>query len=98
MEKNEKEYVMIRTYSAGVFVGYLESRKGKEVVLRHARRIYYWEGAATISELAQRGTSKPEKCMFPCEVDKITLTEAIEIIPITNEAKKTIDSVKIWTA
>ena len=44
-------YVIIRTYSAGVFAGYLEKRNGQEVVLRKARRIWYWDGAASLSQL-----------------------------------------------
>lgn len=91
------EYCMVRTYSAGVFAGYIESREGKEAVLRKARRIWYWDGAASLSELATRGTSKPNNCKFPCEVDKIILTEVIEIIPISAEAKKSIEGVPVWT-
>ena len=91
------KYCMVRTFSAGVFAGYLESRNGKEAVLRNARRIWYWEGAASLSELATRGTSKPENCKFPVAVDKVILTEVIEIIPITAEAKASIDKVAIWT-
>jgi len=52
--------MLVRTYSAGVFAGELVSRKGQEVVLKDARRIWYWAGAATLSELAMRGTSKPD--------------------------------------
>ena len=92
------KYVMVRTYSAGVFAGELVSRKEKEVVLHNARRIYYWAGAATLSELAQRGTSKPKDCKFPMPVSSITLTEAIEIIDITRDARKSIEGVPVWTA
>lgn len=88
---------MVRTFSAGVFAGYIESRNGKEAVLRNARRIWYWEGAASLSELATRGTSRPENCKFPVAVDKVILTEVIEIIPITAEAKASIDKVAIWS-
>lgn len=91
------EYCMVRTYSAGVFAGYIESRDGKEAVLRNARRIWYWDGAASLSELATRGPSKPENCKFPAAVDKVILTEVIEIIPITAAAKEAIDGVKVWT-
>lgn len=94
--KNEKEYVIIRTYSAGVFAGYLEKRTGKEVTLLKARRLWYWDGAASLSQLAMEGVSKPENCKFPCEVKKIILTESIEIIPCTAKAKKSIKEVKIW--
>lgn len=89
-------YCMVRTYSAGVFAGYVESREGKEATLRNARRIWYWDGAATLSQLATDGTSKPENCKFPCPVDRVTLTEVIEIIPITKRAKKSIEEVAVW--
>lgn len=90
-------YCMVRTYSAGVFAGYVEKRDGKEATLRNARRIWYWKGAASLSELATRGTSEPDECKFPCAVDTVILTEVIEIIPITAAAKATIDEVPVWT-
>lgn len=82
------EYCMVRTFSAGVFAGYIEKRDGKEAVLRNARRIWRWAGAASLSQLATDGTSEPNNCKFPVAVDKVTLTEVIEIIPITERAKK----------
>lgn len=91
-------YVMVRTNTAGVFAGYLEYREEKEVHLKRARRIWMWEGAASLSQLAQEGTKLPEKCKFPCEVDDIVLTEAVEIINITPKAKKSIQSVPVWSA
>lgn len=92
------KYVIVRTYSAGVFAGLLESRKGQEVVLRQARRIWHWEGAASLSELAQRGTSMPTKCKFPCEVDRIEVLQVIEILDVTPEARASIAAVPVWTA
>lgn len=89
-------YVIIRTYSAGVHAGYLKSRNGKEVELLKARRFFQWYGSATLSQFAQSGTSQPSKCKFPEEVDRIILTEAIEIIDVTAKAKKTIDEVPVW--
>lgn len=95
-KKAESKYVIVRTYSAGVFAGYLESRKGQEVVLRDARRIWYWKGAASLSQLAVDGTSCPDGCKFPCEVPRVELLQAIEILDVTDEAKKSIASVPIW--
>lgn len=89
-------YCMVRTYSAGVFAGYIERREGREATLRNARRIWYWDGAASLSQLATDGTSKPNNCKFPCPVDRVTLTEVIEIIPITEKAKKSIEGVAVW--
>lgn len=91
------KYVIVRTYSAGVFAGFLESKEGREVTLLNARRIWYWDGAASLSELAMKGTSKPENCKFPCPVIKVTLLEAIEILDTTEVAQKSIESVPIWT-
>ena len=90
------EYVICRTYSAGVFAGYIEKEEGQEVTLRQARRIWYWDGAASLSQLATNGTSKPENCKFPCTVDIVRLKQVIEIIPCTKEAQESINSVPIW--
>jgi len=89
-------YVIVRTYSAGVFAGNIKSRNGQEVVLLNARRIWQWQGAASLSQLAQEGTSKPELCKFPCEVEKIELLQAIEILDVTKKAETIIKSVPIW--
>lgn len=92
------EYKIVRTYSAGVFAGYLKSRTGQEVVLLKARRLWQWSGAASLSQLAQSGTSKPENCKFPETVDKVELLQAIEILDVTEKAKKSLDLVKVWMA
>jgi hypothetical protein len=95
--ENIKKYVICRTYSAGVFAGYLEERNGKEATLTNARRIWYWSGAASLSELAMKGTSDPQRCKFPCAVDRVTLTEVIEILECTKNAQNSIEGVEIWT-
>jgi len=90
------EYALIRTYSAGVHFGVVKSREGKEVVLTNARRIWYWDGAASLSQMAVDGVSKPENCKFSVAVPEITLTEAIEIISCTEKATKCILTVPEW--
>lgn len=95
---NGMEYVIVRTCSAGVFAGYLAERKDKEVVLKKARRLWHWKGAASLSQLAMEGVSKPKECKFPIEMDNITLTEAIEIIHCTEQARVSIKEVAIWKA
>jgi len=92
------KYCIVRTFSAGVFAGTLVSRNGKEVVLSDSRRIWRWEGAASLSQLATDGTSAPLDCKFPCPVKEILLTEAIEIITCTATAKESIESVPVWSA
>ena len=87
---------IVRTYSAGVFLGTIKERNGKEVLLTDARRIWYWDGAATLSQLANDGTSKPGNCKFPAPVAEVLLTEAIEIIPATEAAIASIAAVPVW--
>ena len=92
----DNRYVIVRTYSAGVFAGELESRTGQEVVLKNARRIWYWSGAASLSQLASEGTKDPNGCKFPCEVERVELLQAIEILDVTPEAEKSIKGVPVW--
>ncbi len=96
--QDHTEYFIVRTYSAGVFYGMIESRIGQEVVIKNARRIWNWEGAASLSELAMRGTSKPDECKFPVAVPTITVLETIEILPMTQVSLDSLNSVKEWSA
>ena len=89
-------YCIVRTYSAGVFAGNLTEKNGKEGVVENARRLWYWEGAASLSQLAMEGTKKPNSCKFPLPVNRVILTEIIEVIPCTPEAEKSIKEVPVW--
>lgn len=73
-----------------------ERIEGKEVTLLDARRIWYWDGAASLSQLAMEGVKKPKKCKFAVPVDEILLLETIEIIPTTKGAEECIKGVKEW--
>lgn len=93
---DDMEYKIVRTRSAGVFAGYVEDKDGMNVILREARRLWYWSGAASLSQLAIDGTSKPKDCKFPDVVSRIELTEAIEILDVTKRAQKSIQGVLVW--
>lgn len=90
------KYCMVRTKSAGVFAGTVEKIENGEALLSNARRIWYWEGAATLSQLATEGTKKPLQCKFPCSVPQVFLREVIEVIEISAIAKSSIDLVPVW--
>ena len=87
---------IVRTHTAGVFLGVVAQRNGKEARLTNARRLWYWAGAASLSQLATEGTSKPSQCKFPTSVPEVILTEVIEIIPATEAAIASIAAVKEW--
>ena len=97
MESMNGRYCMVRTNSAGVFAGTIKERDGEEILLTDARRIWHWMGAASLSQLATTGTSKPKECRFPSEVAEVMLRGVIEIIPITDEARASIAGVPVWT-
>ena len=94
------KYVLIRTRSAGVFAGYLKNQidtvSGLKVTITSVRRIWYWAGAASLSQLAVQGTTKPNECKFPVEVPSIDLPEVIEILDVSEKAQKSIKNVPIW--
>ena len=98
-DKEKKElrpYVIVRGDRSGVFAGILADRAGQEVTLHNCRRLWYWDGAASISQLAVDGTKKPDNCKFTVPVESITILDAIEIIPCTDAAKVSIKAVREW--
>lgn len=92
----DKHYVIVRTYSAGVHAGTLESRTGKEATLTNTRRLWFWDCACSLSQLALEGVKNPENCKFSVTIPEIILTEVIEIMPTTPEAEQNIKNVPIW--
>ena len=92
------KYVIVRSGKAGVFAGKLAAQQGDTVVLRNARRLWYWKGAATLSEMAMKGTKNAKECKFPCEVDRVEIFDVAEILDVTPEARESIASVPVWSA
>lgn len=91
-----EKYVIIRGNRSGVFFGNLVERNGSEVKLENCRRLWYWDGAASISQLAVNGTTNPYECKFTIVVPEIEILDVIEIIPCSNKAVKSIKSVPVW--
>ena len=89
---------IVRANGAGVFFGEIKEKDGNRVVMTNARRIWYWKGASSLSQLAQEGTSDPSNCKFPISVDEVEVFNVLEILSVTDKAAKSIDAVKIWKA
>ena len=92
--------VIIRADRAGVFFGTLKAKRetpaGVEVELENSRRLWCWDGAASLSQLAVEGTKKPGSCKFTVTVPQHMVMQVIEIIPCSDEAVKSIEGVRIW--
>lgn len=92
--------VIIRADRAGVFFGTLMAKRetpaGVEVDLHDSRRLWYWDGAASLSQLATEGTNRPSECKFTVTVPQHMVMQVIEIIPCSEDAIKSIEAVKVW--
>ena len=92
----ENKKVIIRGDRSGVFFGTLTGRNGREVKLTDCRRLWYWSGARSISQLAVDGTTRPGDCKFTVVVPEIEILDAIEVIHCTEKAINSIEAVAIW--
>ena len=95
MKKDEKMYI-IRTLNTGVFYGKIKELKDTTITLTDCRRLWYWSGAASLSQLANEGVKYPDKCKFTVVVKEITIFGVLEIIPVSSKAISNINSVPIW--
>ena len=92
----EKKYYIVRTREAGVFYGEIKERSSEEITMKNVRKLWYWEGACAVEQIAVAGVAKPEKCKFTVVVDEMIIANPIQIIPCSEKSKKSIDGVKIW--
>ena len=93
----EKKCV-IRTNRAGVFFATLAEydATNRTATLKDCRRLWYWSGAASLSQLAVEGVKNPNSCKFTIIVPEMQVMEVIEIIPASEVAIKNIERVVAW--
>lgn len=95
---DKQQFYIIRCAEAGVFFGHIKERNGGEAVLTDVRRIWYWKGAASLSQLATEGVSDPRSCKFSVTVPEMTVLGVIELIPCSEGAVNSIQGVAEWRA
>ncbi len=86
-------FSIIRTYSAGVWAGWLDLKKIDKIMnVKEGIRLYSWYGEFTLSAIAIKGLrqDKLEENKFDIAVPELYLTEIIEIIPCSEIAKNQI--------
>lgn len=90
------EYVIVRTYSAGVFAGILGSRHGNKIVLKNCRRLWKWKSlkGISLSEVAQYGLCQNESKI--CCVEPWKVLEDIEISPCSSKSRESIEGAKTY--
>lgn len=92
---DNRNYI-IRADRAGVFFGKIKERNGSEVTMTDVRRLWYWDGAASLSQLATEGVKAPQNCKFTVYVPEMTILGVIEIIPCSTIAEDSIKGVRVW--
>lgn len=88
--------VIVRANGAGVFFGELKELNGDVATLTNVRKIYYWDGAAAVEQLAVDGTSNPKECKFTVVVDEIIVMNVLQVLPCTQKSIDSLSSVKEW--
>ena len=98
-KKDGMKYVIIRPGKASsVCAGYLKSESGTRVELVDSRRIWYWKGANTLSDLALYGVKVPDQCKFSPPLPEHIILDAAEIISCTEAGRLSIQGVPEWKA
>lgn len=93
------EYCIVRASDAGVFYGYVENDDSRRVVMHNVRRVWRWEGANTLSQLAVDGVPigvKGLEIKVAVEVPKIILYTVTEVIPCTEKARMSLAAIPEW--
>ena len=88
---------VVRTYSAGVWYGWVEYDADFTflgVIVKNARRIWKWQGAFSLSELATLGASGDSRIAVP--VAEVKLNRVIELIPMSIQARKALDEIESY--
>lgn len=98
---NDKEtkmdkYYIVRGDRSGVFFGQVAARNGQEVELRNVRKLWYWDGACAVEQIAVDGVTAPANCKFTVVVPEMTITDAIQIVPCSERAVEALSGVRVW--
>ena len=96
MKINENQYCVVRTTNAGVFFGKIKEASHDEVTMTDVRKVWHWEGACAVEQLATDGTKKPDDCKFTVVVSEMIILDPIQIIPCTEKAAASLAGVPVW--
>ena len=87
--------VIARIERAGVFHGTLDHIDNEIIRLKDARRIYYWNGALSVTDIAAKGITGG-KVTIPVTTVEFMSDKIVELNECSAEATKSIESIKPW--
>lgn len=92
----KEQFYIVRTDRAGVFFGKIKERSASEITMTDVRKLWYWDGACAVEQLAIDGTKKPSECKFTITIPEMIIANPIQIIQCTEKATESIKGVKEW--
>lgn len=92
----ENKYFIVRADRAGVFFGQIKKRSHDEITMTNVRKVFYWDGACAVEELAMNGTKKPNACKLTVAIPEMVIADPIQVIPCTDKATECLSGVKVW--
>lgn len=96
MKIAENKYYIVRTNRAGVFFGKIKEANTEEVTMLDVRKLWHWDGACAVEQIALEGVKRPDNCKFTVVIPEMTIIEPIQIIPCTDEAAEILSKVAVW--
>jgi len=93
---NKENYYIVRTDRAGVFFGKIKSKDTNSVTMTEVRKIFYWNGAAAVEQIAVCGVSKPQECKLTVIVAEMEVLNPIQIIPCTEKSISCLQEIPEW--
>lgn len=96
MELKNEQYYIVRANRAGVFFGKIKEKTDKSVTMTEVRKLFYWNGACAVEEIALHGVKRPSDCKFTVTIEEMEIADPIQIIPCTKDAVKSIKDVIVW--
>lgn len=95
-------YVIARCNNAGVHAGYVVSTNAHHTVLRDSRRIWYWTGAASLSEIAAHGLNparaEGSKIAAKVPLNRLRDSDICELIVCLPAGRKSVEEAPVWRA
>lgn len=87
--------IIARIDRAGVFYGTLDYIDSEIIRLKDTRRIYFWNGAMSVTDMAAKGITGG-KVTIPVTSVEFMTDKVVELNECSNEAVKSIEAIEAW--
>ena len=92
------KYCIVRCRNAGVHAGIVKQANAEFIELEDSRRLWFWKSAFTLSEAAKEGVTNESKIATPLGILVIPINDVCELIPTSDNARKSIEGAKEYHA